>query len=813
MKPLTILSIAAALHLLLPGRFTDAGAQHRSVASGTMDWQSWGGPNGNFTVSDAGVLQPSQPYTLKVVWRKQLGTGYSGISIRDHLVVTMFSDGTSDYVIGLDADDGSERWRHRIGPTYLGHYGSQNGPVSTPLLTDNKVIALSPRGSLFALDAKSGRKLWAVDLVQGHQGIAPFWGFTTAPLMHDNLLIVQTGGSKENAISAFNPDTGDRVWSACSDTVDYQSPRVFRLGDREHLVFHGNRYLFGLDPGTGDLLWTFAHGGQSNAASTSGHPVEVAEGRYFVKNRANGGVLLSVSAADGACSVEEVWRTRHIRGTYIYVVHHGGYLYGYNGRILTCVDAETGERAWRSREPGDGLPIVVDRHLVIITKDGKLAIARASGEGYSESARLELFDDIAWSPASFANGRLYARSMSEIACVETVPKAPAAEEEEAQLAGIVPDSRFAAFVEAVNRASDKVPLIERFISEQETFPVIEGDSLVHFVYRGEADEVALTGDLVGRRTDQPMNRIDGTDLFYYSSTLEPDARITYRYTLDLQEAVPDPLNPRGIRSLYFGHASWFGMPQWRAPDHLEARQDGIHGRVDSVRFESASIEGDRILKVYLPAGYDRNGGRYPVAYVHAAHRPLKLGRMDVSLDNIIGKSVHPVLVVFIPSLVGRGYSEYAGSRRDEYARIFVDEIVPFVDRTYRTIPNRAHRANVGAVYGAFMAFYATFTHPDVFGNLAIQTMYWDRTAEAEDEGLVVPASSRPPLRIYMDWGKYDLRNPMEGNDLGESSRSFARLLQARGYFFAGGMVNDGVGWASWRNRTDRVFETLFPISD
>jgi len=814
LKPITIPIIAAALHLLLPGRFTDIGAQPGPATPEAMDWQSLGGQNRSFTVSDAGLLRPGQSYALKVVWKKPLGAGYSAISIRNRLAVTMFSDGTSDYVIGLDADGGSERWRHRIGPTYLGHYGSQNGPVSTPLLTGRKVIALSPQGSLFALDATSGRKLWAVDLVQDHHGIVPFWGFTTSPLMHGNLLIVQTGGSEENAISAFNPESGDLVWSACSDTVDYQSPCVFTLGDRKHLVFHGNRYLFGLDPQTGDLLWAFAHGGQNNAVSTSGHPVEVAEGRYFVKNRGNGGLLLSVSTANGAYAVEEVWRTRHIRGTYIYAVYHDGYLYGYSGRILTCVNAATGERAWRSREPGDGLPIVVDGHLVIITKDGRLAIAQVSGKGYSETARLKLFDDIVWSPVSFANGKLYARSMSEIACVEIVPKALAADTA-APVAGIVPDSRFAAFIRNVSHASDKASLVERFISEQNTFPVIEGDSLVHFVYRGEADDATLTGDLVGRRFDQPMRRVDGTDLFYYSAHLEPDARITYRYTVDLQKATPDPLNPRGIRSRFFGRASWFGMPQWQAPDHLNERQDGIHGRIDTVRFRSDAIGVGRILEVYLPAGYDRNGvDRYPVVYVHDGRHARRLGKLNVSLDNLIGKRVRPVIAVCLPSLIGgSGYAEYVGSRRDDYNRIFSEEIVPFVDRTYRTIPDRAHRANFGMIYGAFMAFYATFTHPDLFGNLAIQTMYWDQTAKAEHQGLIVPAENQPPLRIYIDWGKYDLRSPMEGNDLGKNSRSFARLLEDRGYSFAGGVVNDGAGWASWKNRTDRVFETLFPISN
>ncbi len=774
-------------------------------AGAETDWPSWGGPNRNFRVDDAGVFPVDQPYALRVVWKKPLGAGYSPISARGNLVVTMFSDETSDYVVGLNAEDGSELWKYEIGAAYLGHYGSQSGPLSTPVLTADEVIALGPRGSLFALNAKTGEKLWAVDLVADYGAKAPFWGFTSSPILHDNRLIVQTGGM--HAISAFDPASGDLIWSAVDDSVAYQSPGLFAFGNRRHLVFYGDKYLAGLAPETGDVLWQFAHRGQAGAVNTSGYPVAVGKGRFFVKN---GGMLVGVRADGDGFAVEEIWRTRHIRGTYIDAVFAKGLLFGYNRRILTCISADTGERLWRSREPGDGLPIVVDNHLVIMTKDGKLAVARTSGEGYRETARLALFDDIAWSHASFAHGKFYARSMSEIACVEVAPGIAASAGKRDEMAA---NSRFAQFVAEVDQSADKKTRIDQFMAKQKTFPILEGENLVHFVYRGAADDVTVTGDHVGRRFDQSMHRIEGTDLFFFTAQLKSDARITYRYTLNLQRSIPDPHNPRQIRSLFFGRASWFGMPRWQMPDHLKKRREGIHGRIDSARFESAAIQGHRKLEIYLPAGYAESDEHYPVVYVHAARRQWSLGKVDVSLDNIIGERVRPVIVVFVPSLFGGGYREYVGATRDAYTRVFTDEIVPYVDQTYRAIRHREARANMGTIYGGFMAFYATFTHPEIFGKMAIQSMSWDQTAEANDAALVFEASTQWPIKIYLDWGKYDLRSPMEGNDLGKSTASFARLLHKRGYTFAGGEVNDGAGWISWRNRTDEVFETLFPLVD
>ena len=116
-------------------------------------------------------------------------------------------------------------------------------------------------------------------------------------------------------------------------------------------------------------------------------------------------------------------------------------------------------------------------------------------------------------------------------------------------------------------------------------------------------------------------------------------------------------------------------------------------------------------------------------------------------------------------------------------------------------------------YPGFMAFYSTFAFPNLFAKLAIQSLYFDQTASVDAATVLQPATAQPPFTIYVDWRKYDLRSPIEGNNLRESTAAFARLLSEPGYDYSGGMVHDGSGWASWKNRTDRVFTTLFPKSD
>ncbi|MFQ5675247.1 MAG: PQQ-binding-like beta-propeller repeat protein [bacterium] len=607
----------------------------------SSDWPAWGGPNREFSVSP-GVITPGRPFELKVVWKKALGSGYSAVSVVDDLAVTMFSDSTFDYVIALNANDGTELWRFKIGSTFPGRWGSANGPISTPLLTADKLIALSAAGRLFALDLKSGELIWETDLVKDHQSIIPFYGFATSPLIYNNIMLVETGGSNGNALSAFDPNTGQVLWTANSDTVDYQSPSLLETSNGAQFVAITNRGLYGVQPATGKVLWRFEHGGGTHPmGAASGNLVPVGGNRFFLKNKEQGGILMSLEYANEMYHAEEVWQTRDIKSSYIVPVYHNGHLFGYNSRIFSCVDVETGKRVWRSRQPGDGLPIVVDGHLVVITKNGKLSVAPAKSDGYKELASLNLFDDLVWAPASFANGKLFLRSMAEIASVDIVA-GESRKITDQPIAGKIPGSKFALFVETVEQAKNKKALVDTFMANQKELPVIEGDDLVHFIYRGEANDMALVGDLVGWRYDWPMHRIEGTNLFYYSSHLEPDARLTYKFIKDLQFPMVDPLNTRTIRSMFFGPASWFSMPEWSMPEYLNQATATKTGRIDSLRFKSALTQINKIIEVYLPAGYEQSKQAYPVAYVHEGRTARALGQMIVTLDNLIGERIKPV---------------------------------------------------------------------------------------------------------------------------------------------------------------------------
>ena len=89
----------------------------------------------------------------------------------------------------------------------------------------------------------------------------------------------------------------------------------------------------------------------------------------------------------------------------------------------------------------------------------------------------------------------------------------------------------------MHRARDKGAVVDAFLASRKSFPIVEGTSAVHFVYRGEAQDVGIVGDMIGFRREDPMTRVEGTDLFYYSTRLEPDAAVTYGFIKDFEDNV------------------------------------------------------------------------------------------------------------------------------------------------------------------------------------------------------------------------------------------------------------------------------------
>ena len=767
-------------------------------------WPKWRGQNQDGKSSQEGVFRFQDGYGLKILWKKTLGSGYSSVSVANQHAVTMFSDGGDDYVIALDTHSGKELWRYRIDATYLGHDNSHDGPIATPLVDDKLVFALGRKGQLLALILENGRPVWSRDLRRDFGSLQPHHGFASSPLVYRDVLLVQTGGKKGKSVAALSKQTGEILWTKEGENIGYQSPIVIHLDGEDQIVCLGNQTVFGVKPESGKVLWSYVHD-----QGRSAYAILVGQNQLLLTGKTPDSVLIQIQSEAGAYKVEEVWRTRGIKQTYSLAIPHEGHIYGFSNRFLTCIDAKTGKTVWKSRPPGAGFLIFVDGHFVILTREGTLHVSEVSSEGYVEKASLRIFDPFAWTPPSFAHGRIYARSLEEIACIEMAKVDPGVLVSKRGEA-IAAKSRFADFVEKVEEASDKDHLIDEFVSAQKQFPIIENARLVHVVYRGEVNDLAIRGDMLDSGKEVAMNRIAGTDLYYYSFPLESDARINYQLVRDLEETITDPLNPRKVPSSR-GELSEVAMPEWKPPKHLREPEGRPRGRMETIQFESQVLGNSRTIQIYLPSGYSEGHGRYPTVYVNFGREAIEWAKMPNTLDNLVGKRISPLIAVFVHSNPEDRSKEYVGSLRDEYARMLAEELVPYVDQNYRTQASFESRAIMGPSQGGFISLYSAFKHPGLFGFVGGQSTFL-RHEQGKELRNLVETAGKLAIRFYLDWGKYDERVLEYGHtNRIRSNRALAKLLTDREHVLTAVEVNEGYGWASWRNRTDRILETFFPL--
>lgn len=785
------------------------------VTSGVLfgdDWRSIRGNDGLGIWKTRTALSGSGKVGLKIRWKKKLGSGYSSVVISKGRAITMFTDGEHDQVICLDTKDGEKIWSQKLEEMFKGSNGSFDGPIATPVIHGNQVFCLTARGKLFSFDLDSGKQNWVRDLVKEEAANRPMYGFSTTPLVAGDTLCV-LAGTRTGALLGLDLKNGATKWKVGKGQVSSQIPALLDIGGKPVVVSGAGRSVIGVDPQNGKQLFEFEHNGSNGSAMM---PVPLGDNRILLTNDDSFSRVFQINPAESGYDVTEAWSDRSIKNTYNVPLAVKENVFAYSTRILTCVDALTGKPKWKSRKPGDGFMIAVDGHLVIVTKKGTVHVARQNDKKYEELASAKVFENLVWSVPAYADNAIYVRSLAEVACVEIVGESSALA---TNPNGTLPIGKsFQTLLERVKTAAsgnEKQEIVDRFVKEQSIFPYVE-DGVAHFLYQGAAKDLALACDVFGSRQEEKMLSVPGTNLFYYSMKLPADQRISYVFLKDFKP-IADPLNSRKMTSsMYAGEMefairlrnekplemSWFGMQDWKSPSwmHLH-RKTRLAGKVveDQVKGKDDS---NFLMDVYLPPGYEKQEEkRYPVIYVHGGSVALSLGELDEVADLFFqSQPERSSILVFLKSAPTSGLNSYLES--------IAKKVVPYVDGKYRTIGKRTQRASLGAGFACSTAMALAAQHPDVFGACSVQSpLVFDQARQ-----MLITSFQKVelPCRIYIEWGRFDMYNPVENWDIREMAQTMKReISKNQNVKMLGGQVNDSTDWGSWKNRFDVIVGALF----
>ena len=221
---------------------------------------------------------------------------------------------------------------------------------------------------------------------------------------------------------------------------------------------------------------------------------------------------------------------------------------------------------------------------------------------------------------------------------------------------------------------------------------------------------------------------------YWSFTTQPLVPGLHYYVINIDGL--DASDP-GSKAFFGGtrYASAVEIPEPGSTYY--SIQDVPHGQVREVWYSSKVTGSWRHAMVYLPPDYEAmTRQRYPVLYLqHGGGEDetgwIRQGRANFILDNLIAKGEAKSMIVVMaygyarragappPDLSGPTLGSAQGAKaRDEMAQTFEDDVtqvlIPFVDKSFRTLPDRDHRAMAGLSMGGFQTFQITTKHLDLF---------------------------------------------------------------------------------------------------
>lgn len=380
------------------------------------DWPQFRGPGRDGISNETNLLSKWSEDGPEVLWRRALGHGFSGISVVERRLFTMYSDGSDEWLTAIDTASGRRLWRVHVDSNFSNDQG--DGPRATPTVASGVVYALSAKGRLLAAAMDSGEELWKKDLKVEVGAKVPTWGVSTSPLVEGNLLILDAGGRPGASLVALDRMTGDLVWKSGSDKAGYAAPIAIEVGGkRQILSFSGSR-LSAVTPSTGEILWTkkWKTSWDVNAAT----PIFVPPDRVFVASGYDtGAALLRVTSTDTDTRAEEVWRTRAMKNQFSSSVYVDGYIYGFDNSTLKSIDAATGEDTWKERPGlGHGSLFYADGKLVILGERGTLLLIDADPSEFKELARARIFNSKCWTVPTLSGGRLFLRDETELLALD-----------------------------------------------------------------------------------------------------------------------------------------------------------------------------------------------------------------------------------------------------------------------------------------------------------------------------------------------------------------------------------------------------------
>ena len=375
---------------------------------------------------------------------------------------------------------------------------------------------------------------------------------------------------------------------------------------------------------------------------------------------------------------------------------------------------------------------------------------------------------------------------------------------------------------AAENPSQREQQIENFMKQvrHTGTPLIENDTTVIYLYQGPNMRVRILGDITQWADAIEMENVIGTDLFYYRGVHPAEARLEYQLIVDDDPPMADPLCPYAVLNGLGSHSE-LAMPGYTYHSVLNTVRDGVPGDYERVtrHLLPIGIMGYATeIYVYTPPEYDSVNTHNPTIYVLDGQDYIEYAHAPAVLDHLIKSGeIEPVIAVFIAPpnrhLMGIPNRSTEYGMNPDYARFMADELVPFVEKHYRSLALPSARLVAGPSYAGLASAYIALRHSDVFGLGYSQSGYLSFGSNA----LIEAYRQAPPkpIRLYVDIGLYEEMVgkgwlPDDAINFLRANRQFKEVLTEKSYDFVYREYPEGHTWGNWRAHLIDALSHFFP---
>ena len=359
------------------------------------------------------------------LWAIEVGEGHAGAAIQAGRVYILDYDRNRkrDVLRCLSLRDGDEIWNYSYPVTVKRNHGMSR---TVPTVTEHYVVSMGPKCHVTCLDAKSGRLLWAIDLVKQYDAKVPLWYAGQCPLIdQDERVILAAAGTA--LMIAVDCATGRVIWETPNPDkwkMTHSSIIPMEFRSRPMYIYCASGGVVGVDSQSGAMIWQSDQWKISIATIAS--PLPAGDGAIFLSGGYNSGsLMLQLSETAGIISAEPAFRldAKTFGATQQTPILYQDHIYGVRpDEQLVCLDLK-GNIVWTSTSSvkfGIG-PFMIANGLIFAMNDtGLLRLIEAGPDRYNQLAQAQVIPNAvdAWGPMALASGRLILRDLTRMICLD-----------------------------------------------------------------------------------------------------------------------------------------------------------------------------------------------------------------------------------------------------------------------------------------------------------------------------------------------------------------------------------------------------------